>query len=147
MITSEAFQVCEEALEDVFAWLSAGGEVAVFDATNTTRLAFLIHRLGLIGYWGLLVALTRLNHLNHSENERPKSGWRKSYKISNRQRRELLHSRVVTERGYKLFFVESICEDQSIIEANIRSVCLSFISSICETIMETIHQGSQGHQP
>ena len=67
MIISEDFQVCEEALEDVFAWLSAGGEVAVFDATNTTRLAFLIHRLGLIGYWGLLVALTRLNYLYHSE--------------------------------------------------------------------------------
>ena len=30
-------QVCEEALEDVFDWLSGGGEVAVFDATNTTR--------------------------------------------------------------------------------------------------------------
>merc|ERR1719300_1816007 len=68
-------EVCEEALEDVFAWLAGGGEVAVFDATNTTR-----------------------------------------------QRRELLHSKVVTERGYKLFFVESICEDKAIIEANIREV-------------------------
>ena len=147
MIISEDFQVCEEALEDVFAWLSAGGEVAVFDATNTTRLAFLIHRLGLRGYWGLLVALTRLNYLYHSEKKGPKSGWRKLYKFSNRQRRELLHSKVVTERGYKLFFVESICEDQSIIEANIRFVCLSFISSICEAVLEIIHQGSQGHQP
>ena len=65
MTTSEAFQVCEEALEDVFAWLSAGGEVAVFDATNTTRLALLIYRLHLIEYWSLLVAMVRLNHLCH----------------------------------------------------------------------------------
>ena len=36
----------------------------------------------------------------------------------------MLHSKVVTERGYKLFFVESICEDKAIIEANIRFVCL-----------------------
>jgi len=68
-------EVCKEALEDVFAWLAEGGEVAVFDATNTTR-----------------------------------------------QRRELLHSKVVTEMGYKLFFVESICEDKATIEANIREV-------------------------
>ena len=26
--------------------------------------------------------------------------------------------------GYKLFFVESICEDEATIEANIRFVCL-----------------------
>ena len=38
-------QVCEEALEDVFAWLAGGGEVAVFDATNTTRFAFLLTSL------------------------------------------------------------------------------------------------------
>merc|ERR1719394_468671 len=61
--------VCEDALEDVFAWLDDVGEVAVFDATNTTRL-----------------------------------------------RRELLHRKVVTEKGFKLFFVESICDDESIIE-------------------------------
>ena len=43
-------QVCEEALEDVFAWLAGGGEVAVFDATNTTRLALLlIYTLLLLG--------------------------------------------------------------------------------------------------
>ena len=39
-----------------------------------------------------------------------------------RQRRELLYSKVVNERGYKLFFVESICEDEAIIEANIRFI-------------------------
>ena len=44
--------------------------------------------------------------------------------FSNRERRELLHSKVVTEMGYKLFFVESICEDEATIEANIRFVCL-----------------------
>jgi len=67
--------VCEEALSDVFTWLSGGGEVAVFDATNTTI-----------------------------------------------QRRALLHRRVVQERGFKLFFVESICDDHTIVEANIRDV-------------------------
>ena len=31
-------QVCEEGLADMFSWIEAGkGEVAVFDATNTTR--------------------------------------------------------------------------------------------------------------
>lgn len=65
--------VCEEALQDVFAWLDVDGEVAVFDATNTT------------------VA-----------------------------RRKKLYDRVVQEKGYKLFFVESICDDDSIVESNIR---------------------------
>lgn len=68
-------EVCCQALDDVFTWLDQGGEVAVFDATNTTR-----------------------------------------------QRRELLYRRVVLEKGFKLFFVESICDDSVIVEANIRAV-------------------------
>ena len=51
------------------------GEVAVFDATNTTR-----------------------------------------------ERRKFLHHQIVVTRGYKLFFVESICDDASIIESNIKEV-------------------------
>ena len=39
-----------------------------------------------------------------------------------RQRRELLRRRVVDEKGFKLFFVESVCDDERIIENNIRSV-------------------------
>lgn len=39
-----------------------------------------------------------------------------------RERRKLLHDKVVLEKGYKLFFIESICDDESIIDSNIRSV-------------------------
>ncbi len=39
-----------------------------------------------------------------------------------RQRRELLRKRVVDEKGFKLFFIESICDDESIVDNNIRSV-------------------------
>ena len=57
-------------------WLSQEqNEVAVFDATNTTR-----------------------------------------------ERRRYLYQRVVVEKGFKLFFVESICNDPEIIEANILEV-------------------------
>ena len=56
-------------------WLDGDGEVAVFDATNTTR-----------------------------------------------ERRKYLYNKVVLEKGFKLFFVESICNDPKIIEANILEV-------------------------
>ena len=39
-----------------------------------------------------------------------------------KDRRKLLYDRIVGEKGFKLFFVESICDDQSIIESNIRAV-------------------------
>ena len=39
-----------------------------------------------------------------------------------RDRRRLLYQRIVVEKGYKLFFVESICNDDSIIESNIKEV-------------------------
>lgn len=64
----------EEALEDMCSWLmEESGEVAVYDATNTTIA-----------------------------------------------RRQMIYDTVVEKYGFKLFFVESICEDPSIIEANIR---------------------------
>lgn len=40
-------------------------------------------------------------------------------------RRKLLYDRIVKEKGFKLFFVESICDDESIIDSNIRSVKVS----------------------
>lgn len=60
------------ALEDACEWLSEKGEVAVFDATNSTA-----------------------------------------------DRRKMLYEIVVNKWGYKLFFVESICDDPFIIEQNI----------------------------
>lgn len=63
---------CQDALKDVVQFLESGGEVAVFDATNSTQ-----------------------------------------------ERRKRIHKYIVEEMGYKLFFVESICDDPSIIEQNI----------------------------
>jgi 6-phosphofructo-2-kinase / fructose-2,6-biphosphatase 2 len=61
------------ALDDVCRWLDEkSGEVAVFDATNSTR-----------------------------------------------ERRQMIWDFVVKKKGYKLFFVESICDDPQIIEQNI----------------------------
>ena len=69
-------KICEKGLQDVLEWLSSSaGEVAVFDATNTTR-----------------------------------------------DRRKYLYQRVVKEKGFKLFFVESICNDKDIITSNILEV-------------------------
>jgi len=68
-------QVCEDALADMFSWIDSDGEVAVFDATNTTQ-----------------------------------------------ERRKFLYQQIVVERGFKLFFVESICDDNTIIESNIKEV-------------------------
>lgn len=71
-------QCAMEALKDVCHWLENGGEVAVFDATNSTM-----------------------------------------------DRRKLIHDIVVKEMGFKLFFVESICDDPEIIEQNIKEVKVS----------------------
>lgn len=68
---------CMEALRDVCKWLDEGGEVAVFDATNSTL-----------------------------------------------DRRQLIHD-IVAARNFKLFFVESICDDPTIVEQNIREVKIS----------------------
>lgn len=62
-------QCAVEALNDVCQWLDNGGEVAVFDATNSTL-----------------------------------------------DRRKMIQEIVVEKMGYKLFFVESICDDPKIIE-------------------------------
>ena len=65
-----------DALDDMCKWLDSGdGEVAVYDATNTTK-----------------------------------------------ERRKFIYDQVVAKCGYKLFFVESICDDPNIIEANVREV-------------------------
>ncbi|XP_032776651.1 6-phosphofructo-2-kinase/fructose-2,6-bisphosphatase 1 isoform X1 [Daphnia magna] len=69
-------RVAVDALEDACEWIEGGGgEVAVFDATNTTR-----------------------------------------------DRRRMIHSIVVEKMGYKLLFVESICNDPKIIQATIKEV-------------------------
>ncbi|KFM62598.1 6-phosphofructo-2-kinase/fructose-2,6-bisphosphatase, partial [Stegodyphus mimosarum] len=64
-----------DALEDVCKWLESEGEVAVYDATNTTR-----------------------------------------------DRRKLIYDFVCEKHGFKLFFIESVCNDPGIIEVNIREV-------------------------
>lgn len=38
------------------------------------------------------------------------------------ERRQLIREIIVNKMGYKLFFVESVCDDPEIIEANIRQV-------------------------
>ncbi|XP_026279328.1 6-phosphofructo-2-kinase/fructose-2,6-bisphosphatase isoform X3 [Frankliniella occidentalis] len=68
-------QCAMDALQDVGQWLEGGGEVAVFDATNSTA-----------------------------------------------DRRQLIHDIIVKKMGYKLFFVESVCDDPKIIEQNIMEV-------------------------
>ena len=69
-------RVCQRGLDDVLHWLQhENGEVAVFDATNTTRA-----------------------------------------------RRKYLYDKVVIEKGFKLFFIESLCNDDKIIDTNIKEV-------------------------
>uniref|UniRef100_A0A8C4NAA2 6-phosphofructo-2-kinase/fructose-2,6-biphosphatase 4b n=1 Tax=Eptatretus burgeri TaxID=7764 RepID=A0A8C4NAA2_EPTBU len=71
-------QCAQEALQDVQTYLShEGGQVAVFDATNTTR-----------------------------------------------ERREMIMN-FANENGYKVFFVESVCDDKDVIAANIQEVKVS----------------------
>ena len=38
------------------------------------------------------------------------------------ERRKLIHDIVVEKMGYKLFFVESLCDDPKIIQSNIKEV-------------------------
>ncbi|XP_076369707.1 6-phosphofructo-2-kinase/fructose-2,6-biphosphatase isoform X5 [Tachypleus tridentatus] len=64
-----------DALEDMCKWLEDNGEVAVYDATNTSF-----------------------------------------------ERRRLIQHIVCEKFGFKLFFVESICDDPSIVEANVMEV-------------------------
>ncbi|XP_011300468.1 6-phosphofructo-2-kinase/fructose-2,6-bisphosphatase 1 isoform X1 [Fopius arisanus] len=72
-------QCAVDALNDVCHWLESGdGEVAVFDATNSTI-----------------------------------------------ERRQMIHNIVVEKMGFKLFFVESVCDDPEIVEQNIMEVKVS----------------------
>ncbi|MGK4008118.1 6-phosphofructo-2-kinase/fructose-2,6-bisphosphatase [Sorangium sp. So ce1036] len=64
------------ALDDLIGWLSSGGEVAIYDATNSTRA-----------------------------------------------RRNLVMERC-KEHGFPVVFIESICNDESIIETNVRETKL-----------------------
>lgn len=68
-------KVAMDALEDMCKWLELGGEVAVYDATNTTF-----------------------------------------------ERRQLIYNIVCEKFGFKLFFIESHCDDPEIIAANIKEV-------------------------
>jgi len=97
------FQICQKGLDDVFNYLeNEDGEVAVFDATNTTR-----------------------------------------------KRRRKLYEKVVGEKGFKLFFVESICFDKVPIFLNFRlQVRSGQISlSIChlKTFTAKSNVWDQGH--
>ncbi|MBI5610535.1 MAG: histidine phosphatase family protein [Deltaproteobacteria bacterium] len=65
------------ALDDLMKWMATGGQVGIYDATNTTHL-----------------------------------------------RRQQLHERC-TEAGLDVVFVESVCEDPAIVEANIRETKLT----------------------
>lgn len=67
-----------EALEDMCTWLIAGGEVAVYDATNSSR-----------------------------------------------ERRQKIFDIIGQKNCIRTFFIESICSDNKIIEANIREVKVS----------------------
>ncbi|KAL7293803.1 6-phosphofructo-2-kinase/fructose-2,6-bisphosphatase [Trichogramma pretiosum] len=71
-------QCAMDALKDVCNWLADEGDVAVFDATNSTF-----------------------------------------------ERRQLIKEIVVDQYDYKLFFVESICDDPEIVEQNIMEVKVS----------------------
>ncbi|CAB0028779.1 unnamed protein product [Trichogramma brassicae] len=68
-------QCAMDALKDVCNWLADEGDVAVFDATNSTV-----------------------------------------------ERRQLIKEIVVDQHDYKLFFVESVCDDPEIVEQNIMEV-------------------------
>lgn len=65
----------KRALEDMCNWLNNAGEVAIFDATNTSR-----------------------------------------------ERRELINDYCTKNFCFRLFFVESICDDPKVIETNVKEV-------------------------
>jgi broad specificity phosphatase PhoE/predicted kinase len=69
-------RVAMEALEDLMRWMKHGGQVGIYDATNSTRA-----------------------------------------------RREVVRGRVEAA-GYRMVFVESVCSDPAVVEANIRGTKL-----------------------
>jgi len=68
-------QYADDCMADTLRWLKADGDVAIFDATNTTR-----------------------------------------------QRRQMVHDKVVLENGFKCLFLESICDNPDIVESNLKDV-------------------------
>ena len=46
------------------------------------------------------------------------------------ERRQLIHHIIVNEMGYKLFFIESICNEPKIIEANIMVSCFYTLTNL-----------------
>ncbi|XP_066285488.1 6-phosphofructo-2-kinase/fructose-2,6-bisphosphatase 1-like isoform X10 [Branchiostoma lanceolatum] len=68
-------QVCEQAMEDMIGWLEGEGDVAVFDATNTTR-----------------------------------------------ERRQLVMDYCQQEKNFKVFFIESMCDDPEVVAENVKEV-------------------------
>ena len=94
-------RICQRGLEDVLDWLeNNNGEVAVFDATNTTRerRKYLYNRV--VIEKGLLFVVYSIHEL------------------------EILRICIIVclFKGFKLFFVESLCDDTKIVESNIREV-------------------------
>lgn len=71
-------QCAQRALEDMCTWLNNDGEVAIFDATNTSR-----------------------------------------------ERRQIIHDYCTKTYCFRLFWVESLCDDPKVIEANVREVKVS----------------------
>lgn len=71
-------QCAQKALDDMCSWLTNEGEVAIFDATNTSR-----------------------------------------------ERRDLIYEFCTKQYCFKLFFVESICDDPKVISSNIKEVKVS----------------------
>ena len=90
-------QCALDALEDVCKWLEAGGEVGVSNQNENQ------------GHFGWL----------YNQNN-----WKQVFDATNTtfERRQLIREIIVNKMGYKLFFVESVCDDPEIIEANIRQV-------------------------
>ncbi|XP_078594994.1 6-phosphofructo-2-kinase/fructose-2,6-bisphosphatase-like isoform X6 [Branchiostoma floridae x Branchiostoma japonicum] len=64
---------CEQAMEDMIGWLEGEGDVAVFDATNTTR-----------------------------------------------ERRQLVLDYCQQEKNFKVFFIESMCDDPEVVAENVK---------------------------
>lgn len=55
---------------------------------------------------------------------------------STRDRRKMIEEIVVKQKKFKLFFVESICDDPNIIEQNIMVIYVSvFICLICNVLV------------
>ncbi|XP_078677781.1 6-phosphofructo-2-kinase/fructose-2,6-bisphosphatase-like isoform X23 [Branchiostoma floridae x Branchiostoma belcheri] len=68
-------QFCQQAMEDMIGWLENEGDVAVFDATNTTR-----------------------------------------------ERRQLVMDYCQKEKNFKVFFIESMCDDPEVVAENVKEV-------------------------